>query len=213
MRKTLFTGLDPTYFDLGKSCLHVPLIEIIPRPLDNKEIQTMFSHLSDFTHCIFTSKNSVRIFFSYLEKIEKTLADISHINILSIGKRTTFELTKVGVEKLRTADEESQEGIIELLAYMPLKNAFILMPRSSIARANLTHYLVEHSIRHFHCDLYDTIYKEPQERIPFEEVKEIVFTSPSTVNAFFTFYQKLPDHIKVKCIGNVTRHALQQYVK
>ncbi len=213
MKKTLFTGLDPAFFDLGPSFLHVPLIEIVPRPLENKDSQNMFSHLRDFTHLIFTSKNSVRIFCEYLGKVGKDLEHIKHLQILSIGKRTTLSLQQEGIKASMTSTQESQEGIIELLSTLSLENAYLLLPRSAIARPNLTHYLVEQGIHHFHCDLYDTIYKEPDQQIPFDEVSEIVFTSPSTVNAFFSFFPHVPSHIQIKCIGSVTQHALNQYVK
>jgi uroporphyrinogen III methyltransferase/synthase len=177
MKKTLFTGLDPTFFDVGKSCLHVPLIEIIPRAFENKDIQTMFSQLKDFTHVIFTSKNTVRIFFDYLERKNLSLEDMAHLKIISIGKRTTLELELHHCKNMITSTRESQEGIIELLMTLPLENAYLLLPRSSMARPNLAHYLVEHSIHSFHCDLYDTIYKKPDQKLPFDEVSEIIFTS------------------------------------
>ncbi|MBI5273905.1 MAG: uroporphyrinogen-III synthase [Chlamydiales bacterium] len=213
MKKVLFTGLDPTFFALQDPVLHVPLIDIVPRPIHNVEIQNMYHHLHQFTHIIFTSKSAVRIFFNYLKEMNKSLSDLASIKILSVGKRTSLELKKNHITNIYTAKEEQQEGIVDLLKEMDLTNAYILMPRSAGARPLLIHFLVEHSIRHYFCDLYDTVYVKPTIDIPFSEIGEIVFTSPSTVNAFFSFFKTLPDHLSFKCIGEITRQALHHYLK
>lgn len=212
MKKVLFTGLDPTFFTINAPVLHVPLIDIVPRSIQNLEIQKMYTHLRQFTHIIFTSKNAVRVFFNYLKEMKKDVTDLEGIKIVSIGKRTTLELKKHRVKDIYTSQHQQQEGIIELLKDMDLTKAYILMPRSSIARPDLIHFLVENSIRHYFCDLYDTIYVKPTIEIPFTEIQEVIFTSPSTVNAFFSFFKSLPDHLSFKCIGEITRQALNHYL-
>lgn len=210
-KKTLFTGLDPSNYALS-DYIHMPLIKIVPRPIKHVEIAEMFKNISQFTHIIFTSKNAVRIFFQYFWEYKGKKSTIDNMLLISVGKRTSFEIEKNHFKPRFTAQLEQQEGIIHLLSHQDLSKANILLPRSSLARPNLIHFLVEKGVRHHVCNLYDTEYQKPSTQISLDEFNEVVFTSPSTVNAFFSYYKDVPKHMKFRCIGDITQKQLRTFI-
>jgi uroporphyrinogen-III synthase len=56
-------------------------------------------------------------------------------------------------------------------------------------------------------DLYDTYLIEPDHQVKLEEFNQIVFTSPSTVDAFFKLYSTIPEGVKVVHLGRITEAA------
>jgi len=85
-----------------------------------------------------------------------------------------------------------------------------LLPRSAIARPLLSGYLLEHEIKHKICSLYDTITHRPNELPDLKDVGEIIFTSPSTVHAFFEIFSYVPENIQLTSLGPITRDVLRK---
>jgi uroporphyrinogen-III synthase len=185
--------------------IHYPVIKIVPRGSDRAEIREAFERLSEYTHILFTSKNSVAVFFQQLRFYRKRLGQQK---ILAIGKVTEAHLLrqKVGVDQ--TAEVETQEGIIEALTRQDLKDSFLFLPRSSLSRPKITEYLQEHKIRFLACDLYDTEFQKLEPVPDLDGIDEIVFTSPSTVQAFLEIYLELPKNKKLTAIGPITQEFL-----
>ena len=66
VKRILYFGIDPqNYLDQGL-VTHYPLIQIIPRFFSAPDIQNVLQLMPIFTHCIFTSQNSVELFFEHL---------------------------------------------------------------------------------------------------------------------------------------------------
>lgn len=63
MKKALYLGTDPSYYKAkGVQIIHYPVIQIVPR-IDSC-VKAAYSKLSSYTHLLFTSKNTVQVFFS-----------------------------------------------------------------------------------------------------------------------------------------------------
>ncbi len=208
-KSALYLGIDPTHFKSEKRVLHMPLIKIVRREVDSRELKRIFEHIPDYTHIIFTSKSSVRIFLAYFKAHGHQLEELLHKHIIAIGHVTAYYLKGEGLEPSYIAADETEEGVVRVLASLDLKNAYILLPKSSVPRTHLTHFLVEHEVRHQICVLYDACEEIPKEPIDLEEVDEVVFTNPLTVDAFFSIYPEIPLSIKLHPLGNVTREALR----
>lgn len=204
--RVLYTGLNPKY--LGKDVTHVPLIEIIPRPFDRFDIECAFADIPDYTHLIFTSKSGVEVFFSCLKEKGYSVKDLEGKEMIAIGKITAKYIEQQGTEVAKIADIETQEGIIHLLALEDLGRSYVFLPQSSRARCSLVQSLIHRGVRHQRCDLYDTKVKIPAVKPKLENFDEIIFTSPSTVDAFQKVFEKLPKGIKLTAIGSVTRSKL-----
>jgi uroporphyrinogen-III synthase len=204
MKNILYLGTDPTNFHHNGNLIHYPVIRIVPRAL-NAEIMAAFADLPQYTHVIFTSKHAVDIFFSYRREIDGK-------QIVAVGKITAEKLEKYGCSANLIAKDETQEGIITELNKQNLKNAYIFLPRSSLSRPALTNYLTSRNIRYCACDFYDTLPARPATPFDLSLIDEIVFTSPSTVEAFFKIHPVLPKKIKLTPIGPVTKDALLKII-
>lgn len=206
----MYLGIDPNEPALDVDVVHLPFIEIIPRDFEEFTIKTSFADISEFSHILFTSKNAVRLFFEALShfKIQKDLLFFKQL--FAIGNSTSRELEKNGCTHQKIASLETQEGIIDLLELEDLKNAYIFYPRSSKARPALSFYLRVREIRHQVCDLYDTKTRLLSTLPTLETFDEIVFTSPTTVEAFFSFYSTVPNNVELKAIGPITQQALSK---
>lgn len=186
----LYLGLDPSGWKTDKPLIHYPVIQVRPLPVSKP------SDWEEITHLIFTSKTAVRHWQFFESK-----------QALAIGEATADFLAKSGVSSIQ-APEATQEGMIKLLENLPLKNAYLLWPRSTKARSVLSDYLTSRAIRFQIIDLYETHFQKPEVPISLEEVEEIVFTSPSTVEGFLRIFKTLPTNKKLTAIGPVTACAL-----
>jgi uroporphyrinogen-III synthase len=106
------------------------------------------------------------------------------------------------------AQDETQEGVVQLLKSLPLENSYIFLPRSSLSRPVLVQFFEEQGIRYQTFDLYDTVTQGLEPKPDLDLVDEIVFTSPSTVRAFIEIFGALPKHKKLVAIGPITQSAL-----
>lgn len=186
--RTLYLGLDPKRFP--RPALHYPVIRTVP--IYGDSYQRALELWPCYTHVIFTSRTAVRL-WPYRGK-----------PIIAIG-----EATAEGLEGVVCAKRPTQEGVIELLQQLSLKNAHLFLPKSKRARPLLVDFLQKEGICHTALDLYDIEFfrKEP---IPdLTSIDEIVFTSPSTVEGFLRIYKKLPRGKKLTAIGPVTQAALR----
>jgi uroporphyrinogen-III synthase len=187
----------------------MPLIKITKREPDSKEFQKVFEQIPQFTHIIFTSKSSVRIFLSDFFSRGHLLDELAYKHIIAVGHVTAYYLKSEGLLPSYISADETEEGVVRLLSHMDLKDAFVLLPKSAHPRAHLIHFLVEHEVRHKICILYDAVEEIPKEPIDLNDVDEVVFTNPVTVDVFFSIYPIIPNSIKLHPLGNITREALR----
>lgn len=214
MKTILYLGTDPTSFarrgDWDGHLIHFPVIEIIPKTPCEPSLQAAYDHLPHYTHLLFTSKNSVRIFFQHMKELRIAREVLSLPTFLAIGSVTAAHLHAHGFPAHHVAEEESQEGLILLLEQLPLQEAYFFFPRSVLSRPLLIDYLREKKIRFQATDLYDTRTRK-QDILPnLDRVDEIVFTSPSTVRGFLEIFGELPSHKKLLAVGPVTQQALEE---
>ena len=184
---------------------HLPLIEIVPRDFWGQEIKRAMADFSSYTHLILTSPNGARLF---KECMDAYGVEPKGKKVFAVGKGTAQALEARGIEVDQVAVEERQEGIIDLLALEELENAYLLLPQSSRARSMLSSALIMREIRHQKIALYDTKSNIP-ERVPdLSQFDEILFTSPSTVEAFSSLYQAIPKDLILRPMGHTTHLAL-----
>lgn len=203
-QRVLNVGLSSLNRDEGT---HIPLIEIVPRSFDSPEIASAFADIPLYTHLIFTSKSCVEIFFECLKYYG--FKSIAGKKILCVGKATAEKFLEKGEQAPLVAAEETQEGVIHLLAQEDLDRAYLFLPQSSRARPALAHTLLLRRVRHQLCPLYDTKTKVPAVKPDLGAFDEIIFTSPSTVDAFIEIFGTLPKHKKLTPIGPITEHKLK----
>lgn len=200
--KTLYLGTDPSHFKCKGELVHFPVIKIVPRA--DFAVKQALAEVPLYTHLIFTSKNAVRIFFDQYRN------PLKNKTIAAIGKVTARHLISHGYKPQLIAEEETQEGLIDLLKVHNLQNSYFFLPRSSLSRPVLVDFFHYRAIRYKAVDLYDTHKVKPDRLMNLEEFDQIVFTSPSTVEAFFELYKKVPKQVKLLAIGPITQMSLSQ---
>lgn len=127
---------------------------------------------------------------------------------IAIGPGTAALLRERGVEPL-VAKEATQEGVAELLSSLSWKEAFLLYPHAEKSRPFLRRFLEEQQISHAAFVLYKTLFQAPEPWPDFSQYSELIFTSPSTVDAFLHFFKTFPRHCLLTPIGPVTKRYLQ----
>ena len=143
------------------------------------------------THLIATSQTTLE------------LLDVPpHIVTIAVGKKTAA----LAKGKVLVAEEECAEGVVEVLRGVEEGN--LLYPHSVKARPLIGDYLRAHGYRFTAVPLYDIAYQALDPRPNPEEFQKIVFTSSSTVDAYFSYFGSIPKGIEVECIGSITRTHL-----
>lgn len=206
----LYVGIDPRHYKTHLPIYHMPLMEIVPRALASREIQETFRRVLKFTHIVFTSKSAVRIFFDYFKKSGHTLSELKNTYIIAIGQVPAFYLKEEGVIPSYVTSDEAQTGVVRVLSALDLEEVNILLPRSSSMRPQLAHFLVEHDIHHQICTLYDAHKKRPTVLPDLEMFEEVVFTTPTVIEAFFDLFETIPEELNFHPIGFYSREALRK---
>lgn len=190
MKRVLYLGTEAKTSDQDE-IVHYPVIRLVKRKISVDCV---------FTHLIFTSKHAVQFFFEqYKRRVEAV--------IIAVGQVTASRLRDF--QDVLVAQDERQEGIIEVLKTLDLSHAHILLPRSSAARHEIDRYLLEQGVQFTAIDLYDPVFQAPHPIPNLDDFDEIVFTSPSTVRAFLAIYGEIPKNKIISSIGPITKKALE----
>ncbi len=201
-KQVLYLGTHCPLPQEGEVITHMPLIEIQPRPFVDFPIQECLQEFPRFTHIIITSRNTIPILQEYLDRIGYLSLWENKITI-AVGKATERALRESGLHHTLVAKEERAEGIITVLQEIDTRDAYFFWPHSGQARLLISDYLQSHSIHYKSCSLYDPIPKSAAE-IKLDFFDEIVFTSPSVVDAFFSCHDIIPSHLILRTIGPIT---------
>jgi uroporphyrinogen-III synthase len=192
----LYLGLDPSRYPCrGKQLWHYPLIRT--EKLVSPQIAEARLFWVKCSHAIFTSRSAVSYWFEEVSPGDH--------HVVAVGKATAVALQEKGIFP-QVAKEETQEGVIACLQEMDPSQLF--WPRSQKARPLLENYLQERGFPYMALDLYTTVFLLPPLIEDWSGIQEIVFTSPSTVQAFFAIYPSIPQGVEVVAIGPVTKQAL-----
>lgn len=208
MKKVLYLGTDPSYYKAkGVQIIHYPVIQIVPRI--NSCVKAAYSKLSSYTHLLFTSKNTVQVFFQQLNSLDISKELLQSITIIAIGQITASYIKKY-THCSFVVGEETQEGIVAFLRTQSLEKAHFFFPRSSLSRNVIIDFFQKSNILFQDCFIYDTVTQKNQPIPHLEEIDEIIFTSPSTIKAFLEIFSAIPLDKKLTTIGSITQKALSK---
>lgn len=191
----------------------LPLIKIEKKDFDQFDIRHKFSDLPEYTHIIFTSKNAVEVFFQALQYFSYDTKCLLEKNMICIGEATAKSLATFGPYKCELPKIATQEGLIDLLELKDLSDSYIFLPASSKARSFLRNALRKRSVRMQVCDLYDTKTNFPQKKIDLSNFRKVIFSSPSTIDAFLEVFGKKPEGLSLESTGPITAQYLDKMIK
>lgn len=212
--RILYLGLELPLAFAQKNAVHFPIIQIVPYTFDIPRIQQMFSYISEYTHIIFTSKTAVRLFFQALTFYKFNLEQLTQKIFIAVGKSTAQALQQHQIKADIVACNETAEGIIDELVHIDCTKAYFFWPHSEQSRPIITNFFKQRRIRHQECVLYKTVPITSVEDLPnLSQFDEIVFTSPSTINAFIAIFGKIPENVCKTAIGPITQASLDYKIK
>lgn len=211
MKRILYLGLDPTHYISQGEIVHWPIIQIVRRPLSDPLIKQALQDFDRYSHVIITSKSTVAILQEYLPQLGIDLQSWQAKSTLAVGKVTAKHLNALGIYPASIAEEETAEGIIQDIQKLSLKSSHFFWPHSSQSRPLIKDFLITQNARLTDCILYDPISHVPGPLPDLNHFDEIVFTSPSTVDAFLSIFGSFPVHVQLTAIGPVTMQYLWKY--
>lgn len=196
MPKALYLGPEyPLKAFPNRRIVHFPIIETIPRECN-------LENWNAFTHLIFTSKTAVKMLASLLRSKGISPFAIGEKKVIVVGEATGAVAKAFGANPL-IAEEETAEGVVPLLNTS--EDAHFFWPHAALARPVIKEALKK--ARLTSCILYDTI--PLRTSLPdLSDFQEILFSSPSTVSAFFALLPSPPAHLQLTPIGPLTSEAI-----
>lgn len=202
MKPSLYTGLicpNPAY-------VHTPLIEIQPVQ-DDSSLKQAAGSIEQFDYLLFTSRFAVKYFLPYLTT---ELKHIEHLKVVSIGSTTTTALKKAGVETIQQVEQDNSYGVIDWFAKQ--QKGRVLIPRSNLALGIIPEGLQKSGFEVTCVTAYENRMPEQPKKVNLDEIDEIIFTSPSTIDNFIRLYGAIPTNKKLTCRGPITQQHLQQQI-
>lgn len=209
MSAILYLGLELPDHLKSEHVIHYPIIRIVPRPREDQEIRRAFAEFDLYTHIIFTSKAAAGIFFSYAADFGISMDAMGQKKLIAVGQSTAGKIRLCGANAAYVASHETAEGIIEILERLDLSTAHFLWPRSALSRPLLKEWMQAREIMYCDCIFYDTLKHTPDPLPNLTLCREIIFTSPSTVDAFMATFGSLPENVTLSCIGPITQQRLK----
>ena len=206
---TLFVGTDPDQFLNHGPLIHWPMIRLLPRPLEERRT-ILKDKLGKVRGIIFGSRYSVSTFMEALLSFQDVRA-LKDLKILAVGPSTAEELEKVGIRADLT--EPSMGGVRSLSKHLGASDAgAYLYPCSDASPINERQAAVkDHGVELIPVPFYmnRTVDYKTLPRLPFQRV---LFTSSSTVNAFFENYpEEKESNREWLAVGPSTREALEKH--
>jgi uroporphyrinogen-III synthase len=213
IKKIFYTGLTLPFGEKRPNMIHCPLIQTIPYPIEDLNIQEKLKNFSSYTHLILTSKTTVHLLIKSLFLFGYSVEAWLGKTVICVGQSTAHCLGSYGLLTHVLAKEETSEGIIQELRLQPLEQAFLFWPHSAQSRPVIRDFLINQQLNWSECILYETTPLIPDPLPILEEFDEIVFTSPSTIEAFLTIFGSFLPHQKLTCIGPITRRYLEEKIQ
>ena len=200
---------------VGAKLFSLPMIEIVPSPLDPEMAQKLYN-LELYEWIFFTSKNGVVNFFKQLIDAKGSTELPKTVKLAVIGYKTGLELEYYGYAPTFISEENTAEEFLNRFnAKYQAENLNILLSLGNLADNTLQNNLSLRNSVH-RIDVYQTVKPaeadpEIMEMIKNDEYDLIVFTSPSTFHNFSSFYDaSLLGKLKMASIGSVTTKAIQK---
>jgi uroporphyrinogen-III synthase len=204
--------------NLGATILFFPTIRITP-PDDPGNIRKTLANLSVFEWIIFTSSNSVRYFFKFINEKQSSL---QKIKIACVGNKTTealegFHITPTIIPNIYTSHE-----LLDAILKYDVKGKRILLPVSNLAKNEIQEGLQSNGALVERIVIYKNIpITNAKKELIFEKIDNhridcITFFSPSAINTFTDLMGEKginlinSKKIPIAVIGSTTSLAAQE---
>ena len=208
MIKALYFGLDPLRYQKRSlyQIVHCPLIKTLSRPFEEPSLQQALACFNRVSHLLLTSRSAVFFFIFYLVQWACPVEVWQEKKILAIGGGTAEALRELPYPWTCSVSyrpqKETSEGVCALLQLLAPKPSFLLWPHSALSRSAIIESLQRLEIPYQAPILYDTVLEQPALLPSLEEFQVLIFSSPSTIDAFLHLYGSFPNHTLLETIGH-----------
>ncbi|MGI5912055.1 MAG: uroporphyrinogen-III C-methyltransferase [Syntrophomonadaceae bacterium] len=206
--------------DLGGEAIEFPSI-VIKEEENLTGLYNAFMHLDSYNWIIFTSVNTVQIFFNEMKNQGIDIRALHGIKLCAIGPATRDSLQSYGLVIDLIPEEYQAEGIIAALKGKVKMGQWVLLPRARGARKVLPETLRQWGLHVNEVILYEALPADDQPQAKINEILDdkvdyLTFTSSSTVKNFVRMVGKdnllrIQNKVKVACIGPITAETARSY--
>jgi hydroxymethylbilane synthase len=205
---TLFVGINPQHFPAFEPMIHWPMIELVPTPRPER-VAALEATFDPVRGILLASPFAVRCFIDALFHWKDGRALIGK-SLLTVGPATAYEIEQMGFHAAKAANGFG--GLDSLLKTLDAQDAGrYLYPCSS--SAPVERRIVDAKQRGIElvpCPFYENRPHSPGP-LPGLPFTRVLFTSPSTVNSYFTTYPDEASHAREwLALGPSTLGALSQ---
>lgn len=212
--KSQAENLSKSLKNLGAEVTEINSIKI---ESNTKLFNNYITALKEYKFIVFTSVNSVNIFFDHIKNKNYDIRNIKG-DFAVIGDATENALNNRGVIAKIKAKEFTGKSLLESLIEVVKPNDSILIPCSKKAKST-----IKDGLEKMHCNvdmvpIYDVIKGTIKNKNAFNDVDVVIFTSPTTVKNMIELVgiQSLKNKICLS-IGPITykeltKHNIDAYI-
>ncbi|MGL5149467.1 MAG: uroporphyrinogen-III C-methyltransferase [Clostridium sp.] len=193
--------------ELGAEVTEINSLKVIET---TDSLEDKINELYKYKHIIFTSQNSVNIFFDYLVRKNVDVRNLKG-DFYVVGKATNNALIKRGIVAKDMAREFVGEGLFKVIKPYINSGDNILIPCSKLSRNYLQDELQSLGANVDRVDIYEVLEGDGRNKKAFDEVDLVLFTSPSTLNNMISIVgiDKIREKLCV-AIGPQTYKAMKE---
>ncbi|MBC8516274.1 MAG: uroporphyrinogen-III synthase [Nitrosopumilus sp.] len=207
----------------------LPTIELVSK---GEKIVDEFLNLVESEHpdySVFLSSKAVKILFDTAKNIgnfEKLQLAVANTMVMSIGLKTTTTLNAYGIKVNYEPKNSSSIGIGEEFSQIHAVGKKVIIPRSGASNSFLKELLNKIGIDVVEIHLYDvcafrdtTQWNQFRELFSQDKIDGIIFTSASSVRAFFEIMTKdyemniLLDNLKKLALVSIGQFTSDEFKK
>jgi uroporphyrinogen-III synthase len=194
----------------GGTPIALQTIEIVPGGAELAGHLLNDLRSGSYDYCAFLSAQAAGVLFSSTDKSEVRQA-LGRTKVVAVGPSTSKALEGYGIKVDQMPQEYSTIGMCRMLAEVNPAGKRIVIPRSAVANDNLSESLRSLGMVVKEVMLYTVKASAPSNEwykftslLKDHKVDAVVFTSASTVNAFFEILGKLmPEEIELHKFARV----------
>ena len=205
--------------ELGGKAILAPTLDL--KPVNTQSLKDLVSRNDELDWIVFTSPTTI----VSLNKFHPDFLNNLTCKIAVIGNKTGKMVEKQGLTVDMMPEDFTAEGLIDEFKKNQITGKTIGIPRTASARPVLPEELEKLGNTVILAEAYKSLFpmdenavKELIEKIESGEIDAITFTSPLTVENFFTIAEDkqkiaelLNDNLLVVSIGPITAKVLDKY--
>jgi uroporphyrinogen-III synthase len=214
----------------GAKTLPLPTIELVSK--GEKIVEEFLNHLKleDPDYSVFMSSKAVKLLFDMakqVSKLQQLQLAVANTTVVAVGPKTKTALENEGIKVSHMPKRFSSVGVGEVFTKLNAVGKKVIVPRSGASTPFLKNLLEKIGLEVNEIHLYDvctfrdtTQWNEFRELFSQSKIDGIVFTSVSSVRAFFEIMFKdyeeknllnILQKINVVAIGSFTADELQKF--